>query len=130
MWKVMPWTTRPTQLTTQVTINHQQQRTISHPVKLLGKMKKTEAAPATPAPRLAHIELEMSRYLATPSIMLDDDPLQWWSMHAAVRKYLCICGTSSSSERLFSVAGNIVRAKRSLLKPHKVGMLVFLAKNL
>ena len=98
--------------------------------KLLGKMKKTEAAPATPAPRLAHIELEMSRYLATPSIMLDDDPLQWWSMHAAVRKYLCICGTSSSFERLFSVAGNIVRAKRSLLKPHKVGMLVFLAKNL
>lgn len=106
--------------------------------KLLGEMKKTEAAPATPATRLAHIELEMSRYLGTPSIALDADPLQWWSMHAAgyprlaklVRKYLCICGTSSSSERLFSVAGNIVTAKRSLLKPHKVDMLVFLAKNL
>ena len=59
-------------------------------------------------------------------------------MHAAgyprlaklARKYLCICGTSYFSERLFSVAGNIVTAKRSLLKPHKVHMLVFLAKNL
>ena len=96
--------------------------------KLLGEMKKTEADPATPATRLAHIELEMSRYLGTPSIALDADPLQWWSMHAA--GYPRICGTSSSSERLFSVAGNIITAKRSLLKPHKVDMLVFLAKNL
>lgn len=106
--------------------------------KLLGEMRKTETAPATPATRLAQIELEMSRYLGAPAIALDADPLQWWSMHAAgyprlaklARKYLCVCGTSSSSERLFSVAGNIVTAKRSLLKPHKVDMLVFLAKNL
>ena len=104
---------------------------------LLGQVKKSSASanPTTPA---ARIDLEMSRYVSAPEIGLDADPLQWWSMHATIypslaklaRKYLCVCGTSSASERLFSVAGNIVTAKRSLLKPHKVDMLVFLAKNL
>ena len=101
-------------------------------------LKKPEAAPTTPATRLAHMEREMSLYLGTTSIALDADPLQWWSMHATgyprlaklARKYLCNCGKSSSSECLFSVAGNIIAAKWPLLKPHKVVMLVFLAKNL
>ena len=105
--------------------------------KLLGQVKKPSdpGNATTPADR---IDLEMSRYVSAPEIELDADPLQWWSMHAAAypslaklaRKYLCICGTSSASERLFSVAGNIVTAKWSLLQPHKVDMLVFLAKNL
>ena len=94
--------------------------------------------PVTPATRTRNVKLEMSQYLNGPAIALDADPLQWWSMRVAgyphlaklARKYLCICGTSSSSERLFSVAGNIVTAKQSLLKPHKVDMSVFLAKNL
>ena len=98
---------------------------------LLGQVKKSSASanPTTPA---ARIDLEMSRYVSAPEIGLDADLLQWWSMHATIypslaklaRKYLCVC------ERLFSVAGNIVTAKRTLLKPHKVDMLVFLAKNL
>ena len=39
-------------------------------------------------------------------------------------------GISSASDCLFSVAGNIVTAKRSLLKPDKVNKLVFFSKNL
>ena len=105
--------------------------------ELLGQVKKTSTSANATTPA-ARIDLEMSRYVSAPEIELDADPLQWWSMHAGVypslvklaRKYLCVCGTSSASEQLFSVAGNIVTAKRSLLKPHKVDMLVFLTKNL
>ena len=108
--------------------------------KLLGQIKKSSetASAASALTRNAQIDLEMSRYLSAPEVALSADPFQWWSIQAPAyprlaklaRKYLCICGTSSSSERLFSVAGNIVTAKRSLLKPHKVDMLVFLANNL
>ncbi len=47
-----------------------------------------------------------------------------------VRKYLCVCATSTPSERVFSTAGKVVGPQRALLKPDKVNMLVFLAKNL
>ena len=46
------------------------------------------------------------------------------------RKYLCIPGTSVSSERLFSKAGQVVQARRSNLKPSNVDKILFLNKNL
>ncbi len=46
------------------------------------------------------------------------------------RKYLCVCATSTSSERLFIAAGNVVTPLRAHLKPDKVEMLTFLSKNL
>lgn len=105
---------------------------------LLGQVKKTTATSSDATTPATRVDFEISRYVSAPGIELDADPLQWWKIHASgypslsklARKYLCVCGTSSPSERLFSVAGNIVTAKRSLLKPHKVDMLVFLAKNL
>ena len=41
-------------------------------------------------------------------------------------RYLIALATSASSERIFSVAGNVVTQKRSRLKPHMVKFFVFL----
>ena len=46
------------------------------------------------------------------------------------KKYLCACGTSVPSERLFSQAGYIVNNLRARLTPDHVNQLVFLAKNM
>ena len=64
---------------------------------------------------------------------LDSDPLQWWKCNENVyphlsklaKKYLCVTATSCSSERLFSISGNIVTKKRTQLKPNRVNELVF-----
>ena len=54
------------------------------------------------------VDREIQAYLEKPVIEANDDPLSWWSSEKAKllilselsRKYLCICGTSVSSERL------------------------------
>ncbi|XP_056414792.1 E3 SUMO-protein ligase ZBED1-like isoform X2 [Hyla sarda] len=69
---------------------------------------------------------------------LSDDPLDWWRKHIAeyphigrvAKCFLCIPGTSVSAERVFSTAGDIVSAQRSVLKAGHVDQLVFLNKNL
>ncbi|XP_038130854.1 E3 SUMO-protein ligase ZBED1-like [Cyprinodon tularosa] len=84
------------------------------------------------------VEAELNSYLMTPTIDGEEDPLAWWKMHRInfpqlcnmARKYLCVPATSAPSERLFSAGGNIVTCTRSSLKPAKVDMLIFLAKNL
>ncbi|KAK0153312.1 Zinc finger BED domain-containing protein 1 [Merluccius polli] len=80
-------------------------------------------------------EQEMTMYLQEMAIDGEEDPLTWWKtnkkrfpfMAKLARKYLCICATSTPSERVFSTAGSVVTPIRSLLKPDKVNMLVFLA---
>ncbi len=44
--------------------------------------------------------------------------------------FLCIPGTSVPAERVFSTAGDIVNAQRSVLRPDHVDQLIFLKKNL
>ena len=81
---------------------------------------------------------ELNSYMTTPKLDEEEDPLSWWKerkvyypmLSELARKYLCIPATSSPSERVFSTAGNVVTCDRSCLKPAKVDMLVFLAKNL
>ena len=63
--------------------------------------------------------------------------LSWWKNHEhknsklarLANKYLCIPASSVSSERIFSLAGNIINKKRCRLSPDMVDMLVFLNKN-
>lgn len=81
---------------------------------------------------------EVDDYLSASRLDFEEDPLLWWKgqslnypiLQKVAQKYLCVCATSSASERLFSTAGNVVSSFRSTLKPDKVDMLVFLSKNL
>ena len=81
---------------------------------------------------------EIDQYIHFPCPEVDSDPPEWWKTHhvdyshlaSLAKKYLCIPATSVASERLFSTSGNIVTDKRCCLKPERVNMLTFLAKNL
>lgn len=81
---------------------------------------------------------ELNTYVSAPRLDFEEDPLAWWSIQASsypilsqfAQKYLCVCATSSPSERLFSASGNIVSPSRATLNPDKVDMLTFLCKNL
>lgn len=89
-------------------------------------------------PSVNSLDIEYKRYLSEITIDCQkDNPYLWWKeresiyprMSKLAKKYLCIPATSSSSERCFSTAGNIVTAKRSSLHPENVNMLVFLYQN-
>uniref|UniRef100_A0A1X7VM67 HAT C-terminal dimerisation domain-containing protein n=1 Tax=Amphimedon queenslandica TaxID=400682 RepID=A0A1X7VM67_AMPQE len=82
-------------------------------------------------------EREIEQYLVCPKIDTEDDPLVWWLQYSSsypinfkvAKKYFSICATREASERLFSVAGNIVNSKRTCLKAreekslHSISML-------
>lgn len=84
------------------------------------------------------VAAELNAYIYMPLVDHGEDPLKWWKFHKVyfprlcklAQKYLGIQATSSASERAFSTSGNVVSNHRSCLKPDKVDMLVFLAKNL
>ena len=92
----------------------------------------------TPQTTEQKVNSQVEEYLKCNIIDPETNPLKWWSAHEVdfpvisklARKYLCICASSSPSERVFSTSGHIVSKKRNALKPDKVNMLVFLAKNL
>ena len=62
----------------------------------------------------------------------EENPLHWWKANenrypTMAMAYLCIPGTSTLSERLFSASGNIASKKRASLSPEYV--LTFLHCN-
>ncbi|XP_063221590.1 zinc finger BED domain-containing protein 4-like isoform X2 [Bacillus rossius redtenbacheri] len=90
-------------------------------------------------PATNHKEDEIRNYLSEPRLPRSDDPLGWWRNHGSNKypnlcvvasKYLGIPATQVSSERLFSVAGNVVTSRRECLLPQHVEHLVFLKANL
>jgi len=97
----------------------------------------TVQAPAA-VPKRVQADAELTKFLQEDALDASSDPLMWWRdnqrryplMAKLAQKYMCICATSTSSERMFSTAGNIATPERSCLKPHNVNMLVFLARNL
>ena len=82
------------------------------------------------------IDQEIQRYLAEP-LGTNQCALTWWKEREAsypilsklAKKYLAIPATSVPSERIFSLAGNLVTKKRALLSPETVNILIFLNKN-
>ncbi len=89
-------------------------------------------------PKRVQADAELTKFLQEEALDASSDPLMWWRdnherfplLAKLAQKYMCICATSTSSERMFSTAGNIATPERSCLKPHKVNMLVFLSRNL
>jgi hypothetical protein len=78
---------------------------------------------------------EVTRYVSEPLSTVD--PLTWWRERAptyaiisrVAKKYLAIPASPVPSERIFSLAGNIITKKRANLKPENVDKLIFLHKN-
>ena len=95
-------------------------------------MKKTSTTSAVKPTK------EMERYLEGDILSRSEDPLKWWKMNSIsfpqladlAKNYLACPATSTSSERLFSKAGELVCQRRSNLKPNKINMVLFLNKNL
>ncbi len=100
-------------------------------------MEDMSEAPASLTPQ-DKISKEIDSYLKVAKIDAEEDPLKWWYNNESTypllaklsRKYLCIPATSTSSERVFSKAGQIVTPRRALLKPQNAEMLIFLSCNL
>ena len=69
--------------------------------------------------------------------LTSQEMLQWWKQHesalpklsALAKRYLGIQASSSASERVFSVAGYVMRERRSKLSPQLAADLVFLNGN-
>lgn len=119
--------------------SHPKRRPSSRLVSLLGAAFTDLSQPAVQSKSVdATAEEEMDLYCRSPSVPLSEDPLEWWQRHEGTfpllsklaKRYLCIPGTSVSAERVFSTAGDVISAKRSVLKPEHVDQLVFLHKNL
>ena len=66
------------------------------------------------------------------------DLLLWWKDHSQqypalavmARRLLCVMATSAPSERVFSLAGHVVSARRSSLKPSSVNDVLFMNSRL
>lgn len=80
---------------------------------------------------------EFQRYVAEKEVNHNLSANTWWREHEKIypilaklaKKYLAVPATSTSSERVFSSAGNIVRPSRSCLSSEMVSALVFLHQN-
>jgi len=81
---------------------------------------------------------EMDKYLSEEYLGRNEDPLMWWNQHKLIYprlysfalKRLCIVATSVPCVRTFSIAGQIVTDRRSVLLPEKVDKLTFLHHNM
>ena len=86
------------------------------------------------------IQEEIGRYLASeiPEEDIKLSILEWWKrnqylyprLSILAKKYLCIPASSVPSERVFSLAGQVVSKKRSRMNASNVDMLIFMNKNM
>ena len=80
---------------------------------------------------------EITEYLALKDINFESDPLVWWFEHEKrfpilsnlAKKYLAVYSCSTSSERLFSDAGNVLTAKRTQMNSKLFKKIMFLKRN-
>jgi len=102
---------------------------------LKAAMKEQESTSTKSREELIMNEIE--HYCIITKSDADSNHLDWWKVHGfsyptlakLAKKYL-ICVSSCASERLFSTSDHMASKKRNLLKPNKLNVLVFLARNL
>ena len=83
-------------------------------------------------------EFLCSSYELLPDAESGIDQLLWWKDHThqfpllsyLARVVMAVPAASSKSERVFSVAGNIVTPKRASLNPAKVEQLIIVKCNM
>ena len=83
---------------------------------------------STSAPVASAFKKECSSYEALPDAPADVDQLRWWQHHQEqfpllsylARVVFAVPAASSKSERVFSVAGNLVTPNRNRLSPQQV----------
>ena len=86
---------------------------------------------------MERVTAELSRYKGEPTIHIDGKPLLWWKerdsqyplLSNQAKRYFCMPATSVRSEKIFSVAGNVLTEKRNGLLPENLDKLVFLHEN-
>ena len=72
---------------------------------------------------------ELEKYAEDPMKFWRDNKSSFPLLYQVAKKYLHIPATSVPSERIFSLAGFIVRKKRTKLLEKHVNQQIFLAKN-
>ena len=80
---------------------------------------------------------ELENFVKEKNIPRNDDPLQWWRNNGVRYPYLAklsrvvlgLPATATSSERVWSSAGNTVSARRQSLSPDSIRDVVFLHEN-
>uniref|UniRef100_A0AAQ6AK64 HAT C-terminal dimerisation domain-containing protein n=1 Tax=Amphiprion ocellaris TaxID=80972 RepID=A0AAQ6AK64_AMPOC len=81
---------------------------------------------------------EVLTYFGEKNLAKEENALQWWKANRdrypmlarLAKSYLCIPGTSTPSERLFSAAGNITSKKRASLSQEHVDIFALQCKVL
>ena len=140
--EMLDLTTEPTPTPTHSS-TEQQQRDSEPPCKKrklgswLKASKQQEDMTSTQKSSKASVKEEIERYSTITKPDAESHSLDWWKLQAPnypvlaklAKKNLCMCA-SSSPERLLSASDNILSKKCTLLKPEKLNMPVFLAKNL
>ena len=92
---------------------------ISYPIQVFS---------SSSAPVVSKFRKECNSYEALPDAAANVDQLRWWQAHQEqfpllsylVRVVFAVPAASSKSERVFSVAGNMVTPKRNRLSPEQV----------
>uniref|UniRef100_A0A803TJW7 HAT C-terminal dimerisation domain-containing protein n=1 Tax=Anolis carolinensis TaxID=28377 RepID=A0A803TJW7_ANOCA len=105
--------------------------------KMVAILSQSGASHSSKLRKLDSAECSVNRYFEEPQENLSCDPLAYWSSREHVwphlanvaRKFLSCPPTSVQSERVFSMASDVVTPHRSLLDPLSVEKLVFLKAN-
>ncbi|CAH1244377.1 ZBED1 [Branchiostoma lanceolatum] len=90
-----------------------------------------------PVPIRVRVQNEILKYRETPKMKSSEDTVLFWEnnskdlplLAAFARQYLTAQASSVASERIFSTAGDIVKAERACIDPDHVNHLIFLKKT-